>query len=319
MRFPRGPRHCDRGRARRDPTGGERSASGRSRLREGAVRGRSGSQETCPRNIASQRLLRGSGSRGCLRLRAGAPLLFDGRAEPNGTEVFHGFSCRPCPVVVCRSFSLPASRPASSRKRRPPPAVAKFAADVVVSAEAAPEPDGDARRRRDRDRRGRDRAHEGDDAARSPAHRARPRRRPVGRARRRHVALPPRHDLHADARPRGRRAAQQPLLRRHRPLGRVDRERRARSRSCAGPFSALYGSEAIGGVVQSLHAQGRRGGRLAGAPRLAFGNAVGDGGSREKSRFSEGALSGTVRVPADAFVGRPAERVLRRHDALGRR
>ena len=47
VRFPRGPRHCDRGRARRNPTGGERSASSRLRHSHGPTRAERSARIAC--------------------------------------------------------------------------------------------------------------------------------------------------------------------------------------------------------------------------------------------------------------------------------
>jgi len=59
-----------------------------------------------------------------------------------------------------------------------------------------------------------------------------------------------------------------------------------------GPFSALYGSEAIGGVVRVFTRRAADAG-VSGHASLSFGNAGGKEGSAEGG-FSEGALSGTL-------------------------
>jgi vitamin B12 transporter len=68
-----------------------------------------------------------------------------------------------------------------------------------------------------------------------------------------------------------------------------------------GPFSALYGSEAIGGVVQIFTKRVAAAG-VSGHASLAFGNADGAEGLGE-FRFSEGALSGTFGFRRTLFSG----------------
>ncbi len=68
-----------------------------------------------------------------------------------------------------------------------------------------------------------------------------------------------------------------------------------------GPFSALYGSEAIGGVVRIFTRRAAEAG-VSGHASLAFGNADGAEGLGE-FRFSEGALSGTFGFRRTLFSG----------------
>jgi len=68
-----------------------------------------------------------------------------------------------------------------------------------------------------------------------------------------------------------------------------------------GPFSALYGSEAIGGVVQIFTRRAAEAG-VSGRASLGFGNADGAEGLGE-IRFSEGALSGTFGSRRTLFSG----------------
>ncbi len=68
-----------------------------------------------------------------------------------------------------------------------------------------------------------------------------------------------------------------------------------------GPFSALYGSEAIGGVVRIFTRRAAEAG-VSGHASLAFGNADGAEGLGE-IRFLEGALSGTFGFRRTLFSG----------------
>ncbi len=233
MRFPRGPRHCDRGRARRDPL----AAKDRSREAGRAAGKGPGADDPGARRPArgtsfSRRLLRGSGSRG----RSGVPpkrrRLPDGKAEPaerRCSMVSRRFlprsSCALLPLLRARSprsaRATVGPREDRGRRRR----LGRGGARI----RRVP------RRRRDGDRCRRDCGVEGDDGPRSPPHGAGPRHRAVRRPRHGDVPLPARNELHAVARPRGRRPAEQPLFRRRPTSPRFPSRTWSAWRSCAGP------------------------------------------------------------------------------------
>ena len=85
-----------------------------------------------------------------------------------------------------------------------------------------------------------------------------------------------------------------------------------------GPFSALYGSEAIGGVVRIFTRKGAAHEEVSGRATLALGNAA------AKEAFGEiaaglRAADGLRRVPAHAHGRRSSERVLRGDERLRQR
>ena len=312
MRFPRGPRHCDRGRARRDPTGGERSVQpvappGRGRAR--TIREPGDLPEEHRISVAFSGA-REVAARPPPRAGPAAPSRWEG--EATGTEVFPWSptvsSLSPAPSRLC-SLPLLAAEPA------PLPAAAPIAADVVVSAEAAPEPSislGAAATVIDAAEIARSKSAT---RPRPPAHRARTGRRAVGRRRRRDVALPARHVVDADARPPRRRDAEQPVLRRDRPLGRSRRRTSSASRSCAARSRRSTARRRSAASCRSSRA-GRRTRASSGHASFALGNAGGKEGLGELG-FLEGVLSGTFGFRRTLSWGDRLERVLRGHLALG--
>ena len=249
MRFPRGPRHCDRGRARRHPTGGEGSARpvappGRGRAR--TIREPGDLPEEHRFCVAF------SGAREVAAARpprAGPPLLSDGRARPTERR----FPC-PAPVSPPRSRC---PRPLSFRSLLAQAPHAPGAADAAPArpTSSSPPRPGPSRPRRSasprpssmpRRSRGRSRRPSSTSCARS---RASTSCSPDGAGSVTSLFLRG-TDLDADARPRGRRAAEQPVLRTDVDLSAVSTANVERIEVVRGPFSALWGSEAIGGVVQ---------------------------------------------------------------------
>ena len=216
-------------------------------------------------------------------------------------------SLRPRPPVsprlraaVARAAPPRSSPPTSSSRPRPRPserATLGVAATVIG--------------------RGRDRAVEGDVRPRPPAHGARPRRRAVRRPRHRDVALPARDGSTQTLVLVDGVAAEQPVLRRHGPLGRLARRTWSGSRSCAVRSRRSTGPRRSAASSRSSREEaGGRGSQRA-ARRFALGNRGCEGSPRRNTILRRG-LVGNLRLSKDSFLGRPAERVFRGHDPLGR-
>ena len=223
----------------------------------------------------------------------GTAVLFGARRARRGASGARG-GARRAPAAFLLAGSCP-----RRGAQQPPPA----SEDVVVTATSVPEDEKDVgsaitviTRRGDRE------ARDGRRCSDAPAHRC-PASTSCSRARpaRSDLALHARHELDADARARRRRADELAVLRRATTGPAMTTENIERIEIVRGPFSALYGSDAIGGVVQIFTRPGAAG-------RLGAGDAARPA-TRARARARRSCRPGRVRFRRDGEL--PLRRVRR--------